>query len=161
MAADDDQQATTALNIGLLCFIVNRAMEERVLSDLAAAGFDDITMAQARLFAQVGDQGTRLVDLADRARVTKQTAGFLVDQLERGRYVRRTPDPRDGRARLVVIADRGHAAVEIARGTEARVQAEWTRHLGVRATRQLHHALTKLREITDRYQTPDVLSPGL
>jgi hypothetical protein len=42
--------------------------------------------------------GARITDLAERAQVTKQTAGFLVDQLERAGYVRRVPDPRDARA---------------------------------------------------------------
>ena len=85
------------LNIGLLCFIVSRAMEDRVLGDLAAAGFDDVTVAQARVFARIGPKGTRVTELGEQARVTKQTAGFLVDQLERAGYVRRVPDPTDGR----------------------------------------------------------------
>jgi DNA-binding MarR family transcriptional regulator len=140
------------LNIGLLCFIVSRAMEDRVLADLAAEGFDDLTLAQGRVFARIGPKGTRLTDLAEQARVTKQTAGFLVDELERAGYVRRAPDPTDARARLVVIAERGVAAVEVARRTEAAVQAEWTRYLGRRATVQLHRTLTRLREITDPYR---------
>lgn len=140
------------LNIGLLCFIVSRAMEDRVVRDLAEAGFDDITVAQGRVFARIGPKGTRVGDLAEQARVTKQTAGFLVDQLERAGYVRRVPDPADARARLVVIAERGLAAVEVARRTEAAVQKEWTQHLGRRATTQLHRTLTRLREITDPYR---------
>src|SRR3954463_3441121 len=100
------------LNIALLCFIAYRAMEDRVLADLAAAGFDDITLAQARVFARIGPKGTRVSDLAEQARVTKQTAGFLVDQLKRAGYVRRLPDPTDARARLVVPAERGMAAIE-------------------------------------------------
>src|SRR6185295_10245299 len=95
------------LNIGLLCFIVQRAMEDRVLADLAAAGFDDVTVAQARVMARVGAKGTRITDLAEQARVTKQTVTFMVDQLERAGYVRRVPDPSDARARLVTFADRG------------------------------------------------------
>ena len=140
------------LNIALLCFIAYRAMEDRVLRDLAAAGFDDVTAAQGRIFARIGPKGTRVGDLAEQARVTKQTAGFLVDQLERAGYVRREPDPTDARARLVVIAERGLAAVEVARRTEIEVQAEWTRHLGRRAAVQLQQALSRLREITDPYR---------
>jgi len=87
-----------------------------------------------------------------RALITKQTAGFLVDQLERAGYVRRVPDPRDARARLVQIAERGRAAVEVARQTEAKVEAEWTAYLGEQATTQLRHALARLRDITDPYR---------
>jgi DNA-binding MarR family transcriptional regulator len=144
-----DQQ--DELNIGLLCYIVARAMETRVIEAMAKAGYDDVTVAQGRLFARIGPDGTRITDLAEQARVTKQTAGFLVDQLERAGYVRRVPDPTDARARLVRIAPRGEEAVKIARVAEAEVEAEWTRHLGKQATSQLRRALTRLREITDPY----------
>jgi len=140
------------LNIGLLCFIVQRAMEDRVLADIAAAGFDDVTIAQARVLARVSSKGTRITELAERARVSKQTVTFMVDQLERAGYVRRVPDPSDARARLVVFDDRGLAAQQVARRTEAVVQEEWTRHLGRRATARLHQILTQLREITDPYR---------
>jgi DNA-binding MarR family transcriptional regulator len=140
------------LNLGLLCYIASRAMETRVFGALAAAGFDDITTAQGRLFARIGPRGTRVTDLAEQARITKQTAGFLIDQLQRAGYVRRVPDPADARARLVQIAPRGQAAVAVARAAEAQVEAEWTRHLGKQGASQLRRALTRLREITDPYR---------
>jgi DNA-binding MarR family transcriptional regulator len=147
-----DTKDGPALNLGLLCFIAYRAMETRVLDAVITAGFDDITIAQARMFARIGPNGTRLTDLAEQAQVTKQTAGFLVDQLERGGYVSREPDPADARARLVRITQRGVAAVAVAREAEAAVEAEWTRHLGKAATAQLRRTLSRLREITDPYQ---------
>jgi DNA-binding MarR family transcriptional regulator len=146
----DDHDA--GVNLGLLCFIASRAMETRVMDAVLAAGFDDITIAQARMFARIGPDGTRLTDLAEQAQVTKQTAGFLVNQLERGGYVRREPDPDDARARLVRITPRGQAAVAVAREAESSVEAEWTRHLGRSTAAQLRRALTRLREIADPYQ---------
>ena len=147
MAAVPDDEP----NIGLLLFIPYREMENRVLSAIASAGFDDITVAQARLFQRIGPDGSRLTDLAEQAQVTKQTAGFLVDQLERAGYVERTPDPTDGRARLVRIARRGAAAGEVAAKVVAEVEAEWTAYLGAQRMAQLRRSLTKLREITDPY----------
>ena len=140
------------MNLGLLCYLASRAMETRVAAAVAAAGFDDVTLAQARVFARIGPKGTRLTELAEAAGVTKQTAGYLVDQLEKADYVRRVPDPSDARARLVQIAPRGEAAVAVARVAEAEIEAEWTRHLGKRETEQLRRALTSLREITDPYR---------
>jgi DNA-binding MarR family transcriptional regulator len=139
-------------NLGLLCYIAYRATENRVFEALAAAGFDDITTAQGRVFARIGPDGSRVTQLAEQAQVTKQTAGFLVDQLERAGYVRRVLDPADARARLVQIAPRGQAAVAVARAAEAQVEAEWRRHLGSQAAAQLRRALTSLREITDPYR---------
>ncbi len=148
----DDQDEDDRPNLGLLCYLPARAMEARVLAAVAAAGFDDLTAAQARIFARLAPGGTRLTELAQQALVTKQTAGFLVDQLERAGYVRRVPDPSDRRARLVQIAERGAAALRVARVAEAEVEREWTRHLGPATTRQLRQALTRLRRITDPYR---------
>lgn len=143
---DDD------MNLGLLCYLAARAMETRVFKRLLAAGFGDLTLAQGRIFARIGPHGTRVTDLAEQAGVTKQTAGYLVDQLEHAGYVRRVPDPSDARARLVQIASRGNAAVEVARAVEAEVEAEWTAYLGKPATLQLRRTLTRLRAITDPYR---------
>jgi DNA-binding MarR family transcriptional regulator len=135
-------------NTGLLLFLPYRALETRVLNTLTAAGFD-ITLAQARVLQRVARDGSRLTDLAAQAQVTKQTAGFLVDQLERAGYVERRPDPRDGRARLVRLARRGHEAAATAAPVVAAVEAEWTAHLGPEAMAALRAALLRLREVTD------------
>jgi DNA-binding MarR family transcriptional regulator len=139
-------------NLGLLCFYPARAMEARLYAALAVAGFDDITPAQGRIAARIGPRGTRLTDLAEQALVTKQTAGHLVDQLERAGYVRRVPDPTDKRARLVQIADRGQELVALARTVEHEVESEWTAYLGEETAGQLRTALERLREITDPYR---------
>jgi DNA-binding MarR family transcriptional regulator len=149
-APSPDEQREPSL--GLLCFVAARSMETRVLEALVAAGFADLTMAQGRVFARLAPGGSRVSDLARQSGVTKQTAGFLVDQLERGGYVRRVPDPSDGRARLVRMAARGEEALAVARGVEARVEAEWAAHLGGPSTARLREALTRLREITDPYR---------
>lgn len=138
------------LNLGLLLFIPYRALENRVFAALAEAGYD-ITPAQARVFQRIGADGTRLTELAEQAQVTKQTAGFLVDQLERAGYVQRTSDPSDARARLVRISERGRRTIPIASAAIAEIEAEWTAHLGAAKVGQLRAALTTLREITDPY----------
>ena len=143
---------TEPLNVGLLLFLPYRAMETRVFEGLAAAGFDDFTPAQARVFQRIAPGGSRLTDLAEQAGITKQSAGFLVDQLERSGYVQRVPDPADGRARLVRIAERGARCVQASRAIVAAVEAEWTAHLGVRRMAELRRILTDLREITDPWR---------
>jgi DNA-binding MarR family transcriptional regulator len=139
------------LNIGLLLFIPYRSLENRVFATLAEAGYTDLTTAQMKLVQRVAPHGSRLTDLAEQAQVTKQTAGYLVDQLERSGWVERTPDPTDGRARLIRLTQRAQKAVPIAEAAVAEVTAEWETHLGRRRMQQLRGALTSLREITDPY----------
>lgn len=135
-------------NTGLLLFYPYRAMEDRVLARLREAGYE-VTAAQGRVFARIGPSGTRLSDLATQAQVTKATAGFIVDQLERSGLVIRVPDPDDRRARLVTITTKGQHVVRLAAQEVAAVEQEWTAHLGARRMQQLRQTLTQLREITD------------
>ena len=95
------------LNVGVLMFIAYRAAENRILDAVRRAGLDDFTLAQARVAARIGPEGTRLGELAEQAQVAKQTATALVDRLERAGYVERVIDPSDGRGRLVRLAARG------------------------------------------------------
>src|SRR5919202_27005 len=101
-------------NLGVLLFIASRALEQRAHDAVAAAGITDITLAQARIAARIGPDGTRVSDLAEQARVTKQSAGFLVEQLEAAGYVERVPDPVDRRARLVRLTARAGTVVAVA-----------------------------------------------
>jgi DNA-binding MarR family transcriptional regulator len=139
------------LSTGVLMFIPYREMERRVFGFVMAAGYDDITLAQGRLFQRVDPGGSRLTDLAERARITKQSAGFLVDQLEKAGYVERVPDPGDARARLVRVAERGARVIALAAEEAARVEAEWAAHLGAEDMAHLRRTLLRLREITDPY----------
>jgi len=144
----DDEQP---VDLGVALFIPYRYMEDRIFRAVQDAGFDDWTLAQVRVFQRLAPDGSRLTDLADQAQMSKQSAGVLVDQLERLGYVRRVPDPTDGRARLIVIEERGRRAAEVARATSTAILAEWTAFLGTRNFTLLHQILDQLREITDPY----------
>ena len=143
----EDQPSTP-----VLMFVAHRDVESRVMAALAEAGLDDITSAQSRLMQRLDPAGMRLTDLAEQARVTKQTAGALVDQLERAGYVMRRPDPSDARARLVTLSERGLTACSAAAAEVVRVEQEWRRHLGDTAYRGLRNALIALRAVTDPYR---------
>jgi DNA-binding MarR family transcriptional regulator len=136
-------------HVAVLMFIAQRHAERRILDFLAEEGFDDLTLAQARVAARVNEGGVRLTDLAEQAQITKQACGELVGQLERAGYVERVPDPTDARARLVRPAARGREAQHVARVMERRIDQEWEQHLGTRRMAELRKALADLRTITD------------
>ena len=138
--------------LAVLLFIANRALEQRATDAVAAAGYTDITLAQARIAARIGPDGTRVSDLAAQARVTKQSAAFLVEQLETAGYVERVPDPSDGRARLVRLTERSTGMAEAANAEVNRVLAEWADHVGADRLRLVHDLLRDLREITDPWR---------
>jgi DNA-binding MarR family transcriptional regulator len=144
---DDEQR----IDLGVSLFIPYRYSEDRIFQALLDAGFDDWTLAQCRVFQRVAPDGSRLTDLAEQAQMSKQSAGVLVDQLERLGYVRRVCDPADGRARLIVIEQRGRRAIEVVTATLDEIYSEWKAYLGTRNFTLLQQILDQLREITDPY----------
>ncbi|MFG1905982.1 MarR family winged helix-turn-helix transcriptional regulator [Kribbella sp. NPDC048928] len=144
----DDAQG---MDLGVALFIPYRYMEDRIFRAIQDAGFDDWTLTQVRVFQRIAPDGSRLTDLADHAQMSKQSAGVLVDQLERLGYVRRAADPTDGRARLIVIEERGRRAAAVAIATSTEILAEWKAYVGTRNFTLLHQILEQLREITDPY----------
>lgn len=147
---DTETPAAGPAPTSLLMWLGYRAAEDRIAAALDAAGFGDITRAQIRLLAGIDDdEGTRLVVLAERARIAKQTATALVDRLAAAGYVRRVADPDDGRARLVRLTARGRELIPVARAEERRVDAEWEAHLGAERMALLRAALAELRGLVD------------
>lgn len=141
------------LNFGLLLFIPYRFMESAVLAVLKEHGHD-MPLNQARVFQRINPEGSRMAELAEAAQLSKQTVGSIVDQLERGGYVRRERDPHDARGRLVRITARGREAIELTVPVVRRIEADWQAHLGRARTRQLRDCLEALREITDPFTAP-------
>ena len=139
------------IDLGVSLFVPYRYSEDRIFRALQDAGFDDWTLAQCRVFQRIAPDGSRLTDLAEQAQVSKQSAGVLVDQLERLSYVRRVADPADGRARLIVIEQRGRRAIKVATATLEEIHSEWKAYLGSRNFTLLQQILDQLREITDPY----------
>jgi len=97
--AHPEAEATLLRLLTLLAHNIAAELAER----LAAAGFGDQRLAHHAVFANVPAEGIRLTALAQRAGESKQAMSELVASLEERHYVRRVPDPRDGRARLIAF----------------------------------------------------------
>ena len=134
-------------NLGILLRAPFQEVVRRVSSELAAAGFDDLRPAHTAVFQHIAPDGSRLTDLAERAQITKQSMGYLVDYLEQRGYLERRPDPSDRRAALVCLTDRGREEVRAAMAIIRNIELEWTRALGKQRMRQLRELLTELGQI--------------
>jgi DNA-binding MarR family transcriptional regulator len=131
-------------NIGVLLRGPYQEVVETVTARLAEAGFDDIRPAHTSVFQHIDADGTRLTDLAERAQLTKQSMGYLVDYLEQRGYVERKSDPSDRRANLIVLTKRGWQQVRAALRIIAAIENEWEGVLGVRKLEQLRKLLAEL-----------------
>jgi DNA-binding MarR family transcriptional regulator len=123
----------------------SRTLGAEVVASLDERGFPDARAGHAAVFMHIDRRwGTRLTDLAARARMTKQGMMLLVDDLETRGYVRRVPDPEDSRAKVVRLTARGRRYVAEARRAVAAVEARARRELGDRRYESLWGALEEV-----------------
>lgn len=138
--------------LGALLRFAHQSILRRVMDELAAAGSDDLQPAHFAPLLPLWDspEGLRATELADRARITKQSMGELVEQLSTRGYVERVPDPEDGRARLIRMTARGRKACRLARKAVREVEADWSRRVGAARIEEMRKTLEMLRESATR-----------
>lgn len=98
------------------------------LSNLAAR--DQVSAAHVHITRHLSLRGDRLGDLAERAGMTKQAMGALVDQCEAWGLVQRSADPLDARARRVCFTATGLAWLQAFQGAVAQAEAEFRAEVG-------------------------------
>jgi DNA-binding MarR family transcriptional regulator len=126
-------------------------LNDVVLARLAQQGHQAVRPAHAAVFQYLDDTGTTVSLLAERARMTKQAMAELVRHLETHGYVRRVPDPTDGRAKLVLPTDLGNQVIEVAQGLAPEIEHLISALLGAERTSALRTDLETLRRgVTDR-----------
>jgi DNA-binding MarR family transcriptional regulator len=124
-----------------------------IVAGVNAAGYPQ-RPAHSAVFAHIGLDGTRLTELARRAAMTPQAMGDLVDDLERLGYVRRTPDPTDGRAKLIVPTETGYACLQAAFDTIAGIEARLAGLLGPGGLDDLRLVLARIIESDGAHAEP-------
>jgi len=121
-----------------------RSLDAEVEEALRDRGVVDLRPGLARALILVDRSGTHLSELAQRAQITKQAMMQAIDELESLGCVRRTPDPGDGRAKVVRLTARGLRHRAAARKSVASVEARARRRLGGRRFDFFREALEEL-----------------
>jgi len=132
---------------GLLRLLLEafRAVDGRV-GEALDRGATGLSPGHASALIIIDRGGTRLTDLAGRAGITKQAMMQVVDDLESGGYVRRQPDARDARAKVVKLTAKGVRERAEARRAISAVEARARRQLGARRFDALRDALEALAD---------------
>jgi DNA-binding MarR family transcriptional regulator len=130
--------------IGLLLRLLYQHHAQDIEVALREAGFGDLRPAHANVFPFVPPEGITVSELADLARVRKQTMAQAVDQLERMGYVERRPNPRDRRSRLVFLTERGAAVKPVTHATAAGVEERWAELTSAEDVEALRASLLRL-----------------
>ncbi|MFI6349280.1 MarR family winged helix-turn-helix transcriptional regulator [Streptomyces sp. NPDC050560] len=132
--------------LGLSAALIAAAgdLTRRIHSGVEARGFSGLRPAHGFAFARLAPDGATSGELAVHLGVTKQAASQLVDDLVGKGYAERRPHPRDARARLVVLTERGWACTRAAEEAAADAVRPWAAALGEDALREFGARLAGL-----------------
>jgi DNA-binding MarR family transcriptional regulator len=149
MSTSSEQSARVPM-IRLLSLVFTDFSEE-LYRRFAAAGFDDVRPGHGCVFGNIDPDGSRLTDIADRARMTKQSVGEVASDLERRGYLERIPDVTDGRVKIIRLTGRGREAQRVGRQLIDELERDWAERYGeadIAALREI------LEAITARHRSP-------
>jgi len=133
------------IDIARLLQEARRTLASELDADLEERGYPDLRPGHAALFLSIDRRsGSRLSDLAEVNRLTKQAMMAIVDELESRGYVRRVPDPADSRAKLVRLTAHGRRATAECRRAVQSLDQRTRRRLGERSYDVLREALEEL-----------------
>ncbi|MFD8491699.1 MarR family winged helix-turn-helix transcriptional regulator [Amycolatopsis sp. NPDC059657] len=134
-------------NTPALLYLAYLRLSEEI-NEAGKAADPDVRPAHATVFINMEHDGIRLTKLAEKAVMTPQAMGELVDDLEKLGYLRRVPDPSDRRAKLIVFTERGERALDTAFAVIGELEQKLRDFIGVEALERVHRAL---RKIIDEY----------
>jgi DNA-binding MarR family transcriptional regulator len=134
-----------------------RTLIDELHAELVKQGHPEMRPMHGFVFQAIGPEGTTAVELGRRLGVSKQAAGKTVDALEQLGYVRREPDRRDQRQKIVRLTARGYDALARSALIFDELRARWASELGPERLRALE---SDLRTMTGDLAVP-LDMPGL
>ena len=119
----------------------------QIYSGVVAAGYDDLNPAHVGLIRYPTFEGLRPTMLAEQVGITKQSVNDLLGHLEGRGYLVRTPDPTDGRARVIRLTAKGRRLGETINAEAQAAERRIAEILGPRRFAQLRSSLELLTEL--------------
>ncbi len=129
-------------------------LSEVIYPELAARGFNDVRPAFSAVLRNLPASGARVSDLAARAGMTKQSMGYLVDQMQASGLVDISPDLQDRRANTVRLTTRGEQVVSAGAELSKHFEAHLAHLVGARKIEQLRATLLEIHAKLDEEPTP-------
>ena len=135
-------------NIGQHLLEVARDFQKRALEGFSAEGHAGLQPAHQAVLTHLRVAGTRLTELAQRASMSKQAMGQLIDEVERLGYVERVSDPSDGRAKIVRFTPAGLELIKDGTDIATAIQREYAKLVGKNKLNLLREILEELHAKT-------------
>lgn len=103
-----EEKINKPIHIGVLFSHIKQDFGKRLIDKLKIVGYDKINLPHLSVLANIiREDGIRLTEIADRLSITKQSVKDIIDCLETNNYLNRIPDPKDLRAKQLIVTEIG------------------------------------------------------
>lgn len=116
----------------------------RLKQRLEDIGYKGLKLSFAAILSKISFSGSRLVDIAEMNGMTKQAIGQLASEIEALGYIKRIPDPHDGRAKNLIFTELGQRLIQDSVEAVDEVEKEFARLIGHDKALQLNQILAEL-----------------
>jgi DNA-binding MarR family transcriptional regulator len=141
-------KAPDTTNLGFLLAKASQRWNERLGGAFAERGQRDVRPSYGSVLLPLWESdGLRIGQLAERARLSKQTMTTLVRLCERDGLVTTVRDPSDGRATLVSLTERARGFGAVAGEVVAELEREVEQRLSPAGSRALAAALQEVMQL--------------
>ena len=135
-------------NLGFLLAKASQRWNERLAREFAARDHREVRPSYGSVLLPLWESdGLRIGQLAERARLSKQTLTTLVRLCERDGLVTTVRDPGDGRATIVSLTERARRFGAVAGEVVAELEREIDRRLSPAGRRALEDALHEVMRL--------------
>jgi DNA-binding MarR family transcriptional regulator len=142
--------SATRDNLGFLLAKASQRWNELLSEAFAREGFPEVRASYGSVLLPLFEEdGLRMGEVASRARLSKQTMTTMVRLAERDGLVERRPDPRDRRATVVHLTDKGRRFKPVAERVLSKLDAQAGAALGQRGLASTARALARLADLDD------------
>lgn len=96
--------------------------------------------------SMLGEEGQRLSELADVLGITVQACNQSINRIEALGYIERRPDPRDRRAKLLTLTNRGRELIHHGYAATLEIDRQCQRIIGAKRLTQLKRVIARLSQ---------------
>jgi DNA-binding MarR family transcriptional regulator len=147
-ASEPEADVVSRDDVGFLLAKAMQRWNELLAARFAAAGYADVRPSYGSVLLPLYEEdGLRMGELAQRARLSKQTITDMIRRLERDGLVERRSDPTDARASLIFLTTRSRDFEPVAAATLAGLDRLVRTRMSARRLTELKRALRELMEL--------------
>jgi DNA-binding MarR family transcriptional regulator len=133
----------------------NRALQADMVRTAHLRGHRELKPAHNSVFATLAEEGSRAIDMAERAGITRQSMGEVIREMVGLGILEMRPDPEDRRAKLVTYSEHGRAVAADGYGHLVELEQRFKAEFGAAEYDIARNVLERIAGLLERWSADE------